>query len=172
VPFLLRKIRRSKWFATEWLSPDELQADALGDLRTQNNELSVWLVADDKSNLTQVVAALSLSADQVSIVEYALIDLDILADKGFDIVENTGQTPFTTANHWHRDLVELSTGKVFELVTLVKAAEKERCRDKETLVYITDAIESGTVDVSKISDKLQASLTKKGVLPSHPSGIR
>lgn len=163
MPYLLRKIRRSKWFPTEWLQPDELQADVFGDLRTQNNELSVWLVADDKSNLTEIVAALSLSADQVSIVEYALMGLDILSNKGFDIVENMGQTPFTTANHWHRDLVKLSAAKLFELVELVKAAEKERCRDKEALGYMTNAIESGNVDVGKISDKLQVSLTKKGV---------
>jgi hypothetical protein len=143
-----------------------MQADALGDLRTQNNELSVWLVADDKNNLAEVVAALSLSADQVSIVEYALISLDVLSDKGFDIVENIGVTPFTTANHWHRDLVKLSAGKVFELVELVKMAEKERCRNKDALRYITHAINSGTVDVSKISNKLQASLAKKGVLSS------
>jgi hypothetical protein len=170
VPYLLRKIRRSKWFATlDWLPSNELQADALGDIRTQNNELSVWLVPDDKSNLAEVMAALSLSADQVSIVEYALIGLDIVSEKGFEIAENLGQTPFTAANHWHRDLVKLSVGKVFELCELVKEAQKERCPDREALNYMAQALGSGAVDVSKISDKLQQSLTKKGVLHNPPA---
>ena len=80
-------------------------------MHTQNNELSVWLVVDDKSNLAEVMAALSLTADQVSVVDYALLGLEVLLDKGFNIVENAGRTPFTTANHWHRDLATLSVAR-------------------------------------------------------------
>jgi hypothetical protein len=171
VPYLLRKIKRSNWFsAGDWLRANELQADALGDLASKNNELSVWFVSDDNSNLTEVVAALSLSCDYVSIVDYALIDMDLLSSQGFDIAENRGTTPFEGANHWHRDLVRLTARKVLELAELVKQARQERCRDKEALSYVAQAIRSGNVDVSKIRPALQQSLAKKGLalIPDQP----
>jgi hypothetical protein len=151
VPYLLRKIKRSNWFSeVDWLPANELQADALGDLASKNNELSVWFVSDDNSNLTEVVAALSLSGDYVSIVDYALIDLDLLSNQGFDIAQNPGVTPFDSANHWHRDLVRLTARRVLELAELVKKARRERCRDKDALNYVSQAINSGKVDISKI----------------------
>jgi hypothetical protein len=44
VPFFLSKIRKSKWYKhndVPWLAEGELQADALGDLATNANALSL-----------------------------------------------------------------------------------------------------------------------------------
>jgi hypothetical protein len=166
VPYLLRKIRRSKWFAgaVDWLPVGELQADALGDLATKSNELSLWFVPDDRGNLTEVIAALSLSGDHVSVVEYALIDLDLCRDRGFEIAENPGATPFDGANHWHRDLVRLTAGNVLNLAELVIHAPQERCHHKDVLTYVAQAVNSGKVNISKIRPDLHQSVTnKKGI---------
>lgn len=51
--FLLRKIRKNRWYKEqiEWLPDGELQADPLSDLGTKSNELSVYHVVIDESNL-------------------------------------------------------------------------------------------------------------------------
>ena len=142
MPYVLRKIKRIRWESKcEWLQPDEVQADALSDLNTQNNELSVWLIFDDQSNIRDVVAALSLSGDYIPVVDYALIALDVVVANGFEVAENMGVTPFTAANQWHRDLVRLSATKILQLSKIVNQAAKARCREKESLRYIAGALE-------------------------------
>ena len=92
MPFILRTIRKSKWYKHErvpWLVEGELQADALGDLRTSDNELSVWLVEDDESNLEQVVTALAVTRQRISNVDYALFDLQFLSELNIKIINNT-----------------------------------------------------------------------------------
>jgi hypothetical protein len=103
-------------------------------------------------------------------VDYALIDLDLLRDKGFEIAENPGETPFEGANHWHRDLVRLTAGNILNLAELVRHARQERCQHKDALAHIAQAVNSGKVDVSKIRSDLQQSLMKRGIglVPGQP----
>ncbi len=45
MPLFLRKIRKAKWYkinGAAWLPAGEFQADALSDLGTKDNTLSVW----------------------------------------------------------------------------------------------------------------------------------
>lgn len=47
---VLRKIRKSKWYksgSVPWLEEGDLRADALSDLATKGNKLSVYLVDGD-----------------------------------------------------------------------------------------------------------------------------
>ena len=84
MPFVLRKIRKSKWWkhpGVPWLAHSDLQADALGDLQTSSNQLSVYHIEDDKSNLEQIVTALAASRDTIANLDYALLDLQIVTDQ-------------------------------------------------------------------------------------------
>ena len=55
-----------RWLRPDWLAGDEVQADALVDLSTKDNELSVWLIENDKSNLEHVVTALAANCNTIS----------------------------------------------------------------------------------------------------------
>ena len=69
MPLFLRIIRKAKWYKNEqvpWLPEGELQADTLTDLSTKSNELSVWHIEDDRSNLEQVVTALAAGRDHLN----------------------------------------------------------------------------------------------------------
>lgn len=97
MPLVLRKIRKSKWYKTErvsWLEEGQLQADALADLKTTNNELSVWHIEDDKSNLEEVVAALAANCDDVSNLDYALFDQQLLSEIDIRIKATKGGSPY------------------------------------------------------------------------------
>ena len=50
MPCILRQIRKAKWYKhpnVPWLNEGELQADALADLITKDNTLSVWMLEDE-----------------------------------------------------------------------------------------------------------------------------
>ena len=55
---LLRTVRQNRWLKGEaepFLAADDVPADPVGDLLTQQNLLSVWEVAPDRSNIERIV---------------------------------------------------------------------------------------------------------------------
>lgn len=155
MPLLLRKIRKSKWYKNDsvpWLEKDEIQSDALGDLVTSSNTLSVWLVDDDQSNLEQVIVALASGCDNISNFDYALLNVDLVLNVGIKIKTKEGLTPYTRANQWHRDLVELTTNKLFKLAeAMFGDSDRERVTEKIVLKLIKDAVQNGQIDKTKLS---------------------
>ncbi len=155
MPLFLRKIRKSKWYKNDsvpWIGKEEIQADALGDLVTSSNTLSVWLVEDDKSNLEQVIVALASSCDNVSNFDYVLLNVDLLLNVDIKIEPKEGLTPYSRANQWHRDLVELTTNKLFKLAEAIFAcSDKNRIAEKKVLNLIKDAVQNGQIDTTKLS---------------------
>jgi hypothetical protein len=86
MPFFLRTIRKARWYNVEgvsWLEKGDIQADPLADLNTKGNELSVWLVENDRSNLEQVVTALAATRTDISNLDYALLDVRLLPELEF-----------------------------------------------------------------------------------------
>ncbi len=124
--------------------------DALGDLRTCDNTLSVWLVEDDQSNLDQVIAALASSCDNLSNIDYALINVDLLLNVGVEVEKNEGLTPYSSANKWHRDLVEITTTKLCKLAETIFNSDKKRVPEKEVLNLIKIAIQNGQIDKTNL----------------------
>lgn len=163
VPLLLRAIRKSKWSTDNnilWLSAQEIQADALVDLKTSNNTLSVWYVEDDRSNLQQVITALASNRDNVANLDYALFDLKLVEDIGIKVEINEGATPYDKANRWHRDLVELSANKLIKLAEIILTkSHKERVLEKKILNLIKEAVKDGEIDRTKLKENIVKKLT-------------
>jgi ribosome recycling factor len=163
VPFLLRTIRKSKWYnheGTSWLAEGELQADALDDLKTINNSLSVWLVDDNRENLEQVVIAFAANRSDLAQVDYVLFDKKILSDLNIKFEKSPGDTPNEEVNlNWHMDLVELTASKRFELaMTIMAKAEKARVSKKTIERQILEAVKSKQLNLDKMDDTLQTKI--------------
>lgn len=161
MPLLLRKIRKARWYQNEgahWLPAGEVQADALGDLTTKNNELSVWYVNDNRSNLEQVVTALATAVDHISNLDYALFDHQLVHDINIRVSETRGSTPDETANTtWHRNLIELSANKLSNLASGILArAEKKRVEERRIVELTKQAVTSGRIQRSNLKDGIQA----------------
>ena len=163
MPLILRAIRKNRWYTSDtisWLPEGEIQADPLGDLATGHNTLSVWQVKDDKSNLDQVITALAANRDTISNLDYALFDLDSLSPIGIRVEVNEGATPYERANHWHRDLVELTATKLVKLATVMLSnSSRERVLEKKILSLIRDAVQTGQIDKARLSQKITSKLT-------------
>lgn len=158
MPFVLRKIRKAKWYKSSdvpWLLDSDLQADALGDLVTKGNRLSVYLIDDDQANLPQVVAALAASGQYVSDFEYALFDFAALLEFDIEVERAEGNTPDDLVNDWHRELVRLSVQKITALATLIQGrAERRRFLSKQVFKLISQGIAAGNIDRTKLKPSL------------------
>jgi len=164
VPFVLRKIRKAKWYkhrGVPWLAQGDLQADALGDLQTSNNELSVYYIESNKSNLERVVTALAANRDFISNLDYALLDLEVLSELGIKTERRAGETPDAQVNTWHIDLVELSAHKLMDLADAIyKHADKRRLQKKKLIQLIVKAVTSKCIDGTRLSPELSKEIDK------------
>jgi len=120
MPLLLRTVRQNRWFKAEaapFLANNDIPADCLGDMNTTGNQVSVWELEEDRSNLERVVRAVAVGKNKIDNAGYIVFDSALVQAAGIEIQNNPGTTADTGANGWHRDLV--LTGN--KMVALAKA---------------------------------------------------
>lgn len=155
---ILRIIRKSRWyFKPDWLSQEDIQADALGDLVTKNNKLSFWHVYKDRSNLERIIAALAAKRDVLSNIDFILFDQYILEENGLKFQQTKGISLDAEANElWHLDLYELSASKLTNLaVAMANSGELKRISEREVKNILANAIATGTIKFDKLSQNLK-----------------
>ncbi|MBI3909964.1 MAG: hypothetical protein HY320_03410 [Armatimonadetes bacterium] len=148
MPFLLRAIRKNRWYLDErpdWLPPEEAHADTLADLNTAENALSVWHIDDDQANLRRVAAALAGTRQAISNLDYLLVDTRVIRDLGIEIEPNLGFSADPEANaNWHRDLVKLSATQLAKLATVaLKHGERARIPQKDVRTLLAEGRRAG-----------------------------
>jgi hypothetical protein len=155
VPFLLRAIRKAKWYREnpdlQWFIQDELQADALYDLKTENNTLSVWHIVDDHSNKEQIVTALAATRQYATQFDYFLIQEYFIHEINIKISEVVGDSPDRMINSWHRDLIELSAEKLMRLAKTIQLnAEIGRIPSPDIRRSLAQAMLAARLDSTKM----------------------
>lgn len=163
MPHFLLKINKRKWDKLDvpWLEPNQIQADPLGDLKISEGTLSVWHVNDDKSNLDIVITALAANRDNFDKFEYGLFDQTIAMSLNLKMQNTPGTTPIDKANIWHRDVVELTAEKAFELIKAIfDTFEKQRVLDDDIKTKILNADSQGNLDIHKVHDPMKSRIIK------------
>lgn len=155
MPLVFRKIKKSKWYkndAVPWLADDDLQADALADLITKGNELSVFFLDQaDHEALNRLVTALASNRKTIDHLEYALFAEDVLSEIGIKVTSKEADTPDPLVNTWHRNLVELSARQLMYLAHAIRnRATKERVLEKRLRGMIIDALALDRVERAKM----------------------
>ncbi|MHB0980542.1 MAG: hypothetical protein ACYC5Q_10835 [Thermoleophilia bacterium] len=138
----------------------ERQADALADFRTHDNELSLWEVRDDKSNLLDVVAAYAAGRDDLANLDYVLFKLEDVAQVVGEPIPSPekGNTPFSDAKRWHMDLRNLTAASLCALCGKVTVAELERIERFDVRRALVERIDTGMINAGDLSEKLVAKL--------------
>jgi hypothetical protein len=174
VPLGLIKIKKPKWYkksGVPWLCEGDLQADALGDLRTKNNTLSVWCIDDNKTNLRQIVAALAANPcssmfppekQKTSLEEfdYALFDLNLLSELSIKFDSSRGNTVDEVANvAWHIDLKELTASKLLALATGIRGkGTVERINEWDVEARVAESVRLGHIKLQQLNPSLAQKL--------------
>lgn len=151
---ILRIIRKSRWYLKpSWLAEGEIQADALGDLVTKNNKLSVWHIYDDRSNLDRIIAVLAAKRDVLSNFDFVLFDQNILKESNIRFGKTKGISFDEEANDlWHLDLSELSASRLMNLAAAIaNKGELKRISESEIKNIVANAIAIGTISYDNLS---------------------
>ena len=131
----------------EWLTEGDLQADALGDLRTTNNGLSLYVIDDELSNLESVAAAMAANAPSTANVDYILLNIEEVHLLNIKSVWNPGDTPSEEVNASHIDLVELTAQKLLALAQVLQYKGKTgRIREPRITNLILKDVQLGKIN--------------------------
>lgn len=157
MPFLLRTIKKPKWYKEAWLKEGKAKANALGDLQPRENKLSFWHVHDDKSNLYQVIAAIAAGRDVPQEFDYALFDQNLLKEISVGIHQTAGESFHKEADeHWHRDTVKLSAENVAEIANIImEHGIKDRIWPSEIARLVKQGVKSGAINANPLKEKLK-----------------
>lgn len=100
----IRKIKENSWFQGN----KSLDSDSISDLSTFNHELSVWEVANDKSNLDNIILALALTRNDTSGIYVVFINNEEIKDKykwDIRIEDQDGNTAFDAMKGDHKNFM-------------------------------------------------------------------
>ena len=164
---VLRVVRQARWdwpAKSDWLPEGDLPADPLADFAgTSGNALSVWFVNADRGNLDLIVSALGASREKPDKLDYVLFPDKHLSDLAIVCHETRGNTLDESANVFHRDLSNLSAGKILALTTKVwHDHEQIDRRDKVTVVdMVADAARAGRIALDRLRPKLRDAVEKR-----------
>ena len=156
--FFLRKIRKAKWYRSPdvaWLPAGELQADAMGDLQTSYNSLSVWKVEEDKSDLEDILTAVASTQDHLSHVDYVLISDKALDKLWIKRKYVLGGSHYPDMNNRHVDLTELTASQLYDLAkSILTVGEKIRVPEKTVGKLLAAAAKTGVIKMTDLRKSL------------------
>jgi hypothetical protein len=130
-----------------------LQADALSDLATRGNKLSVYQLEDQSTEaLERVVAALATANTEfISDFDYVTLNEKIISNLRIKIDKVAGETPDRDVNSLHFDFIELTADKILELAHAISDnAQPQRFLSKDVRGFVARSIHCGYIDRSKL----------------------
>lgn len=163
----LRVVSLGRWQpAVDYVQPDgdlchpPIMADILGDMRSQNNALSVYLTEDDPEKNLAVAVGLGALRKDLNHFDYVLLDRQILDELLIETRQTPGESLHADANSLHYDLVNLT---FFQLTRLI---EKTCCSNfvlrriirAELAGHIDSALRQGQIAHDKLHSSLLADI--------------
>ncbi len=157
----------SKWDGSKIINRKDsyLCGDAISDLRTTDNKLSVWK-ADTQEDINDAIVALALNRDSVSKLSYFFLkeeDLDKMeikiSDKQAGVAAGLDSQILTK----HRDLIDLDywrLGYIAEHLTELAKDENNRknCSASEVKKLLERYKEEHKIIPEQVKDKLKINL--------------
>lgn len=139
--------------------------DAISDLRTTDNKLSVWK-ADSQEDIDDAIVALALNRDSVSKVSYFFLQEEELAKSEIEISdEEAGKALGLKESilNKHRDLIELDywhIGFLAEYMMRLAKDENNRkvCTRAEVMALLNKYKEEHKIEPENMSEKLKSNL--------------
>lgn len=140
-----------------WLGPNDLAADALKSLNTDDNCLSIFVINNLSSpDLDRVLAALAANRPNLDKLDYTVFDLNVVSQLGITTTQTPGDTPDDVVNSWHQDLTHLTATTVANLGMEIKrsAIRVGRKSAKEIRILIRQGVASKHIEPTKLKSYL------------------
>lgn len=153
----LRVIRQSRWLQQSWVNAGDLQADALRDIQTEGNRLSVYRV-NASGEIDRIVVALAANRGSLGNIDYAIIDDSSFPAIGITLQQQPGATHDSVVNALHYDLTRLTVSKLTQFAQLIASGPLRRTLKKDLQGKLQNAVNSGRLDRDKLQEGLRAKL--------------
>lgn len=166
MPIIFRRIDHKRFWdrersdEEEWLRDGDVRADALVDLRTDRNTLSVYVLrSQEEINIHRVVAALAARRATVDKMDFALLNLESLHRLGLDLRQVLGDTPDALVNDWHRDVSYLTAEKVAEIATAIHLeGQFGRVQERKVGQLIRKSLENRHLDEALVTESVRVAI--------------
>ncbi len=163
---LVRKISRGKW-PEEICELSSLAGDAISDIRTFDNSLSVWLV-DSEDEIGAAMLALSASSKTESIEGITIVWIPVEKIEAKSILVKSdcpGDTIVSDLTGTHRDLSEItfkSLGILAEIIMdeLIRQKHYKRFKRTEVRDALVKAYNDRRISEEKCTPKLLEEIKK------------
>lgn len=160
MPLLFRRLDRKNgvWALSQrptWLGPDDVPADVLSDLKTEDNGLSLWVIDEARTNLDAVIAAVAANRQNFDRFDFALFDQARVTAAGFQLHQTQGVSKDPNANvARHVDIEQLTGYRVARLARVIydPATIFERRFPDEVKALVAGAVQAGRVPLNGLSD--------------------
>ena len=163
MPHLVRaSLRHDRWLETEGRAPRDLPADAIADLRTTGNALSVFEVTKAVS-AERIATALAAAPGkkEPDHTAYAVFDSVAVERLGISITRTPGDTIDAAANLLHYDLLIGTAGKLIEFAAVIAAVPIVPITKKRVGELVKAGFESGHLDHTRnppLRDRVKAQI--------------
>lgn len=164
---MLRKIdNKPKWTnyrinPQEWLEPNDVPGDLLTDIGTKRNELSVFEVKNNKSNLDQIISAMAANRKDPIHIDYILIEMDSIVGENYALKKADGRTLIDEVNkNFHLNIEKLSGNRLVELAKILSTKEVVTVRTKNVLKKVRLSVDNGEIDPKKLSEEMREAVEK------------
>lgn len=154
--YFLRSIRQARWLKypdLNWLPHGELQGDALRDLQTTDNALSIYKV-ESEGDKERIVIGLAATKDNVANLDYAIFEDSKFSVLGIAAEEREGDTPDIEVNKLHCELRNLTVGLLAQLAQVVSMGKHNRILKKQIKSGLQAAVNAGMVDRGRLKPQL------------------
>ena len=137
--------------------PGQTQADALDDLRTKGNALSVFEV-NDPASVERIVVAFASTRMNPDHIGFAVFDGNAVAGLGIQLQKTPGNTADAAVNALHYDLQQLTANQLAALANVVAEGTTDLILKKRLTELLKDELATGRLDRNEVDPKLLAQL--------------
>lgn len=167
MPYLARKITRTKWEFRDKLGADEIPADAVtSDLRTTGNTLSFWKLENPSEDEIRMTAlALATGAERIDRMDLAWVEEESFHDDGLSLDPNDGRTPVVSLRKNHLDVIRLDLNRLCKVAVSVSQAissgQHQRFTKKELVKIIVEAVDKGLLSPNDLAPNVKEEIEKE-----------
>ena len=157
---LARKIQIPKWERRSGLGKNEIPADVTADLRTGDNNLSLWKYLPDETGLDDVFLALAAGQQELDKMDVAWVSDQDLEKDGIRLQGSPGTTPVIDLRDRHVDAIQLDVTRLGKIAHQVAAAIDNQHFHRKTRAEIVEllgqAVRAGRVDPVVLGKNVRA----------------
>lgn len=165
--YLVRKISTTAWpdgLSTSFTTIDELCSDAIGDLKTQKNELSWWYIEQPSEIINVAASMITRFNNQQNNIRFVIIDIDDFLENEIDY-ENTpsnGDTAIIDMAKYHYDTTNMTyktLGKISKLIAnKTSSNDVVKVKWKDAMEIVRQKLNESMINVSKLTEEVKTQL--------------